>query len=217
MANQERLRDRGTRIANEQLRRLGREAKDARIRVGKSQRSVAASVWVDGSWVSRFERGEAEGISVDTVSRILAVLGLDLSLRAFPSEDKVRDEAHASLIGRLVDHLPASIGCALEVPFPSLGDKRAWDMRLRIGPSAWGVEAETHVRDFQATCRNVHLKQRDGMVDGVILLIAESRHHRTLLRDHAAVIRAAFPVDGRDALAALKEGRPPQGDAVIIL
>ncbi len=217
MANKERPRDRGTRIAAEQLLRLAREARDARTQLGTSQRSVAETVRIDRSWVSRFERGKSEGISVDTVARILAVLGLDLSLRAYPSDQEVRDEAHAALLAVFGALLPEVVERGLEVPFPMPGDRRAWDMRLRIGAEAWGVEAETHVHDIQATIRKINLKARDGHVDGVILLVSNSRHHRALLRQHASLLRIELPVDSRVAMECLAEGRFPPGNAVISL
>jgi transcriptional regulator with XRE-family HTH domain len=217
MANLERPRDRGTRIAGEQLFRLAREARDARMQSGRSQRQVAESARVHPSWVSRFERGRAQGIAVDTAARILAVVGLDLSLRAYPSDEEVRDAAHARLIARFLEHIPQAVGRALEVPFPMPGDRRAWDLRLRVEAEAWGVEAETHVRDFQANLRKLKLKVRDGEVDGMILLLADSRHHRAVLREHAALIRAEFPVDGRVALERLAAGRSPGGNAVVVI
>lgn len=217
MANQERPRDRGTRIAGEQLFRLAREARDARIQSGRSQRTVAEAVRIHASWVSRFERGQASGISVDTAARILAVVGLDLSLRAYPSDEEIRDEAHAKLIARFLALIPEVVGRALEVPFPMPGDKRGWDLRLRVEPEAWGVEAETHVRDFQASVRKLNIKARDGEVDGTILLLADSRHHRALVRRHASLIRSQFPVDGRIALERLAGGRSPAGNALILL
>jgi transcriptional regulator with XRE-family HTH domain len=217
MANRERARDRGTRIAAKQLHRLANEARDARIRAGLTQRSVAASVWMDRSWVSRFERGRAAGISVDAVSRMLAVVGLDLTLPAYPSDQEVRDEGHARLIGRLVQILPVGIVPALEVPFPMPGDTRAWDLRLRVGARAWGVEAETHLHDLQATLRKLHLKARDGRVDGVVLLLGDTGHHRSIVRSHASLMRTEFPVQGQVALAELQEGRLPHGNAVILL
>ncbi len=187
------------------------------MQAGKSQRMVAETARVHTSWVSRFERGRAQGIAVDTAARILAVVGLDLSLRAYPSDEEVRDAAQAKLIARFLELVPDAVGRALEVPFPMPGDRRAWDLRLRVGSEAWGVEAETHVRDFQANLRKLKLKARDGEVDGVILLLADSRHHRAVMREHGALIRAEFPVDGRVALERLTAGRSPGGNAVVLL
>lgn len=90
MANQERPRDRGTRVAREQLFKPAHEVRDARIQSGRSQRGVAETAQVDSSWVSHVERAKADGVSVDTMARILAGWGLDLSVRAYPSDEDVR-------------------------------------------------------------------------------------------------------------------------------
>jgi transcriptional regulator with XRE-family HTH domain len=217
MANLERPRDRGTRIATEQLFRMAQEARNARTQLGMSQREVADSVRIDPSWVSRLERGKASNVSVATMARIFAVLHLKVSLRAYPDDEEVRDEAHARLLGRFLEQLPDSVGTALEVPFPMPGDRRAWDLRLRVPGEAWGVEAESHLRDLQATLRKAKLKVRDGEVDGLILLLSDTRHHRALLEEHAPLLRAEFPVDGRVCLERLAAGVSPGGNAVVIL
>jgi len=100
---------------------------------------------------------------------------------------------------------------------PATGDLRAWDAMLRIGPERWGVEAETRIGDLQARLRSLQLKRRDGGVDGVILLLADTRHHRSLIREHRVLMEGVCPVDGREALEAFAAGRPPRGDALILL
>ena len=79
------------------------------------------------------------------------------------------------------------------------------------------VDAETHVGDLQAVQRRVALKQRDGRVDCVILLLADTHHHRDLLAMAGAGLRAQFPVPHRLALRALREGRSPGGNALVLL
>jgi hypothetical protein len=49
----------------------------------------------------------------------------------------------------------------------------------------------------------------------VILLVADSRHNRHVLRLAAKDFAEAFPISSRDALAALREGRPPPGSAIV--
>ena len=45
---------------------------------------------------------------------------------------------------------------------------------------------------------------------GVILLLANSRHHRDLIPEHRVLIEGVCPVDGREALEVLAAGRPPR-------
>jgi hypothetical protein len=63
----------------------------------------------------------------------------------------------------------------------------------------------------------VNLKQRDGELDHVILLIADTRANRAALLAAATELADAFPVPARDALKALAAGRAPGGNALIIL
>ena len=65
--------------------------------------------------------------------------------------------------------------------------------------------------------RRLGAKQRDGGVDHVILLLADTRHNRTFLRSVGEGFHAAFPVDGRAALRHLEEPTDPGGNAIILL
>jgi hypothetical protein len=51
----------------------------------------------------------------------------------------------------------------------------------------------------------------------VILLVADTRHNRSVLRLASAEFRASFPVRGAVALAALDQRRIPDGSAVVLL
>ncbi len=217
MANRERPRDRGSRIGRRELAKLGREARDARIQAGLSQRAVADSIGVHRSWVGSFEQGKAPGIAFQLVALILAVVGLDLSAKAYPGSDALRDQGQANVIGRFLAILHDSVVRALEVPFPMPRDARAWDVRLRIGTTVWGVEAETHVGDLQATLRRLSLKRRDGSVDGLLLLLLDSRHHRRLVREYGPLLAGTFPGDARETLTLLRMGLPPKADTIVLL
>ncbi|HET7702235.1 MAG TPA: hypothetical protein VFK35_02470 [Candidatus Limnocylindrales bacterium] len=98
-----------------------------------------------------------------------------------------------------------------------MGDRRAWD--LVIDGPGWSipVEAETRLRDVQALQRKVALKCRDGGFDRVLLLVADTRHNRRVLRLASAGFAASHPVRGRDALAALQAGNLPEGSAIVLL
>ena len=51
----------------------------------------------------------------------------------------------------------------------------------------------------------------------VMLLLAESRHHRRVLDEIGEQIGATFPVPARRALRALRDGRSPGGNSIIVL
>jgi hypothetical protein len=79
------------------------------------------------------------------------------------------------------------------------------------------VEAETRVHDAQAQQRRLVLKQRDGGVDHVILLLADTRHNRMVLRGAGSVLTEAFPMPARDLLASLAAGTNPGASGIVVL
>jgi hypothetical protein len=149
--------------------------------------------------------------------RLLAVVGLELSARACPAGSPIRDAAHTALLGRFRSRLHRSLAWRTEVPLPLPADPRAWDAVV-AGPS-WrlGVEAETRPRDAQALIRRISLKDRDGGVDAVLLVRADTRHDRAFVRAARDDLPARSPADGRRMLEMISVGLQPEGDALIPL
>jgi transcriptional regulator with XRE-family HTH domain len=196
---------------------LGRELREARLNRGLSQAVAGRAIDVSASTWSRFERGAATGVSVVDLARALAVVGLDLGVRAYPGGQPVRDHAHLALLARLRRSLGPGARWHTEVPLPLPGDHRAWDALIVIERVRIGVEAETRVRDLQELERRLALKHRDGAVDHVILLLAATRHNRLLVREQGERLLASFPVAGRAALERLAMPADPGGSAIILL
>ena len=144
------------------------------------------------------------------------MVGLDLSIRAFPAGDAIRDAGHARLLDRFRRELHPALRWSTEVPFPSPGDLRAWD--AVTGRESWrvGVEAETVVSDTQALDRKLALKRRDGLVDHVILLVADTPRNRRALAAAPSAF-ADLPLGTREILAALRAGSEPAGSGVVLL
>jgi hypothetical protein len=172
---------------------------------------------VDRSWVSRIERGGVADLGLVATSELLAAVGLELAVRAYPGGGPLRDAAHGALLSRLRHRLHPSLSWATEVPLPIPGDLRAWD--ALVGGPGWrcGIEGETHPRDLQALERLLALKLRDGGVDWLVLVLLDSRHNRALVREHAELLKARFPQPGRRALELLGAGVAPGGNALILL
>ncbi len=84
---------------------------------------------------------------------------------------------------------------------------------------AWryGVEAELNPLDGQALLRRLALKVRDGNVDGVILLLPETRQSRAFRHEFQTFLAGEFPISARVALMRLAAGREPGGNALIVL
>lgn len=209
--------ERGRTRGHETLRLVARELRFARLDRGLTQEALADALGIDRSTVSRIERGRVEDLSIVAATQLLAAVGLELSIRAYPAGPPLRDAAHANLLRRFRARLHRSLGWATEVPLPIPGDLRAWD--ALVSGQGWrcGVEAETGPRDGQALERRIALKQRDGGVDYVVLLLLEGRRNRTFVREYADVLQARFPVPGRRALELLGAGVAPGGNAVILL
>lgn len=212
----ERGRERGRRLDGE----IRGEIRDGRMDRSISQRALGRRVGMSASEVSRIERGLVP-LDVVTASTLLSGVGKELSVRAYPAGPPVRDAGHTALLGRLRSALVPGLELRTEVPLPIPGDQRAWDAMIVCGgcrpPWRMPVEAESRPRDWQALDRRIALKMRDGAVEAVLLVLADTRHNRLFVRLHAEAIAATFPVAGRDAMAALADGRHPGGSALVLL
>jgi transcriptional regulator with XRE-family HTH domain len=218
MGTRERPADRGKQRGREITLALGREVRAARRGLGLSLREVARAVDLSAAEVSRIERGLVAGVSVTTFATLLAVVGLELSGRAFAGGQPIRDAGHARLLIRFRGKLDDRLIWRTEVPFPQPGDKRAWDATITNAAKTWrhGVEAETRPSDGQALTRRLTLKQRDGGMDGVLLILPDTRHSRAFRAEFGSLLRAEFPVPGADALRRLAAGQDPGGSALIV-
>jgi transcriptional regulator with XRE-family HTH domain len=193
MATRERLRDRGTRRAGATLRALGEELRHARLALGLRQVDVARAAGISPSWISRIELGQARDVGYRPLCVVFAIVGLDLSTRAYAGGDALRDDGHHGLLGRTHRALPAEAPWDEEVLLPGPGEQRAWDARTRLWGRAVGIEAEMRPTDLQAMQRRLRLKKRDGGVDRMIVALADTRGNRDFLRAAGDSLRAMFP------------------------
>ncbi|CAN5639991.1 hypothetical protein BH23CHL8_BH23CHL8_24860 [soil metagenome] len=196
---------------------LGAEPREARLGRGLSQTAAARAIGVSAPTWSRIERGAAPGVALAHLLRAMAVVGLDLSTRAYPGGAPLRDVAHQELLRKLQVRIGPGARWQTEVPLPAPGDRRAWDAFLAIQRVRIGVEGETRVRDGQELERRLALKRRDGAVDHVILLLSDTRHNRRFLRAFGDGLRTSFPLDARSALSRLAVPEDPRASAIILL
>jgi transcriptional regulator with XRE-family HTH domain len=196
---------------------MAEEARLARIGAGLSQRFVARAIGVSHSAVGRFERGQLERPSLEFLATYCAVVGLDLSLKAYPGGDPLRDRPSLVLLGRFRTELHPSLGWRTEVPLALPRDPRAWDAEIRGAGWRAFVEAETRLSDAQALARRLALKIRDGGADCLILVLNETRRTRLVLGGARESLRPLLPFDTRDILGALRAGRQPPGSGIVVL
>lgn len=217
MSSRERAIENGTARGHALTATVLEELRNARLDRGLGGGDVARAVGLSPAQYSRIERGRAESLSKEQASRLLAAVGLELSVRTYPRSEPIRDAAHAALLGRFRARLHGALRFRTEVPFPSPGDRRAWDAVVQ-GPG-WrlGVEAETRPRDRQGLERRLALKLRDGDVTNIVLLLLDSRHNRDFMRAHGDIFEERFSVTGPAALKQLGAGLEPAGNSIVML
>jgi hypothetical protein len=166
--------------------------------------------------IIRLERGDPTMMTIDLVARVAPIVGLEVATSLHPNGDPVRDRAHLGLIARMRQRLPTTAKWQTEVPMPITGDLRSGDAVLGCTSGDVLIEAETHLTDFQALERKIGAKARDLGAVRVVLLVADTRHNRQVIRDHPELVER-FPIGTRACLAALRDGRDPGGDCLVIL
>lgn len=196
---------------------IGGEIRSARVNHNLTLAEVAHAVGVSPSTGSRLERGVLEHVDVMLLARMCAAVGLELSVKAYQGGQPIRDAAQLGLLRDFRTLLHPSLEWATEVPLPISGDPRAWDGFIRTGNWRYGVEAETAPHDGQATMRRLTLKQRDGQVDGVLLVLRDTHRSRAFVHEIVDVAGSSFPVAGPRALELLGVGADPGGSAIIVL
>ncbi len=192
------------------------EVREARIRRGLSLAEVGAALGWSKSKVWRVEHGDPCTTVID-LGRVCAVVGLDPSVRVYPSDEGIRDAGQIALLQRLRTRLHPSWSWSTEVPVGQDRDRRAWDAVIRRERVRIGVEAESRLRDAQALSRRLALKHRDGYVDHVVLLLAETRANTAGLAGAREYLRVLLPLDTRQVMGALVAGRDPGASGIVVL
>src|SRR5947208_8965423 len=216
MATRQRPADRGELRGRDLLIDLSRELRRARLDRGLSLRGVADAAGTSAPTVYRIERGLSPNVFV-MLARLLAIVGLELGAKAFPGGQPIRDARHVELLGRLRARLHGSLRWATEVPLPIPGDQRAWDAMISGPRWHYGVEAETAPTNSQTLARRIQLKQRDGKVNGVLLLLPRGASSRRFVRAAGVSFVEAYPVPARRCLERLHVGADPGGNSLMVL
>jgi transcriptional regulator with XRE-family HTH domain len=218
MGTRQRAGDLGAADARHHLVAAGREIRDARLTLGMSLEAASRRAGMSPSQLGRIERAVIRRPTYDQVCRAARAVGLETSLRLFPSGAPVRDRGQLPLLGRFEAVLAAPLVLRREVGLRRLGDQRAWDGRIGGGERTASVEGESRLYDVQATARRVDLKQRDDPDAGVVILVvARSAHNQRVLAEHREALRQQFPLDGAAIARELRHGRVPRASGIIVL
>jgi hypothetical protein len=172
---------------------------------------------MDYGQFARIERHDLADIRLSHLCLVCAAVGLEFVGRPYPAGDPVRDAAQLSLIGRIRAELPPSTPWRTEVGLPIVGDLRAVDAQALVERTWIGFEAETRIRDVQATERKIMLKKRDAGLARMILVAADTKSNRAVLHAYREILRTSFPLDTREVLGALRAGRVPPGDGIVVI
>lgn len=190
---------------------------ETRRQAGMSQQTLARLLGWSQPEVSRFERlAKPANVTFVRAAEMAAVLGMELGAALYAAGLPLRDKGHQMLIGRFRALLNVAWKVAAEVPLPGVGDPRAWDLVLRVAGCVVGVECETRIRDVQALARRVHRRQRDGGVDVIVLVLAETAYNRRVLPDLLTALGPEFATPARQLLSALRTGQALPGSGVVL-
>jgi len=196
---------------------LGTELREARLGRGLRLVDVAGAVSTSASHISRIERGLTGDLSLLHLAGHGTVVGLRLHARFYPAGGGLRDAAQLDLLRRLRARIGDRWSWQLEAPLNIAGDLRAFDALLTNGETKVAIEAITRLRDAQAQLRAAALKQRDGHVARLVMVIRATNYNRAALTSAADVLATTFPLGTRATLAALQVGADPGDNGIVLL
>jgi transcriptional regulator with XRE-family HTH domain len=210
--------DRGRRRGREIVRQVVAELVGERRAAGVSQDRIAAQLGTSQSEISRLERlVTPDAVSAVDLCAYGALLGFDLVARLYRNSDEPVDAGHQKLIARFTAQLHPSWRVGREIPLPHVGDRRSWDLLLRLADHIVGIEAETRVRDVQRLVRRLRERQRDGGAHRIVLALADTAANRRVVPELIEALGPEFQTSARDLLGALRRGVPLSGSDVVVL
>lgn len=221
MATREHRRDRGQRRGRLLLTRSVAELRNARLAAGLSLDQLAREVAWSATAVGRFDSGKREDVGIVELSEIASMLGYEVSVGLHPIGDPVRDKGQLACGRRFNALLSDRWRVTDETLLPGAGEQRAWDKLLRLVDARprhlVGVDIESRVWDVPAILRRTRGRERDGQVDRILLVLADTAHNRRIADELRNALGPAYAAGPRHLLSALREGRPLQGCGVVLI
>jgi hypothetical protein len=171
--------------------------------------------------VTRLEAGAIDDLGLVRLSEIASVLGYEVSVGLHPVGDPVRDKGQLACGRRFNALLSDQWRVTDETLLPGAGEQRAWDKLLRLIDATprclVGVDIESRVWDVQAIVRRTRLRERDGQVDHILIVLADTAHNRRIADELRSSLGAVYATSPRLILAALRQGRPLTGSGVVLV
>lgn len=216
MPSRQQLRSLGIQQANVVVRAIGREIRALRMAANISQAQLSAAAGISRTYLCRLELGQVSRVDLRVACILFAILGQRLTVKGWPVAEPMRDAGQLKLLDRFDARVPPIWHRTRESVMPIHGDLRAWDERLD-GPASIGVEAETRPNDLQAVERSMSAKKRDSRVRRMALLMSATERNHAIVRMHLPALRQTFPLDTRAFMSAVRDGRDPGADGLVLL
>ena len=203
------------RATTRHLRELADEFRERRLSLGLSQARASSAAAISRNHYAQLEAGRLPDVGLAVINRVAVVLGLDLSVRAYPGGLPIRDAAHSGRLAAFAGWIRAPLTCRVEVPLPITAgrwDRRAWDAMLYGHGERTAIELEMRLRDVQAARRRHDLKRRDDPTEQFLLLVADTRHNRRVLAEYEDMFNDLPRLRPSGVRAVVNAGRhPPTG------
>jgi transcriptional regulator with XRE-family HTH domain len=199
--------------------RVRRELRLARLSLGKSQALAARQAGIDPATWNRIEKDRLQQVDFRMVGRMAAVVGLDFTVGMYPSPPRLHDGPQLELLADTQFLCGPDWDWRSEVMVGLPPDQRAWDLGGTHRVTRFGVriDAESVFADCQAVMRRIEGKRLADGDPRIVLAIRDSRGNRRAVDEAGAILRSAFPIDGRTGLAALREGADPGGNVLLMV
>lgn len=197
------------------------ELRQTRVRAGVSQEQLASDLGISQGAYSRIETGRLGDVGVIAISQIASVLGYEVSVGLHPIGDPVRDKGQLACGRRFGALLSDRWRVTDETLLPGAGEQRAWDKLLRLTDAApryqVGADIESRVWDIQAIVRRTRARERDGQVDHILIVLADSAHNRRIADELRRALGADYATGSRRIMAALRKGERLSGSGVVLV
>jgi transcriptional regulator with XRE-family HTH domain len=206
---------------SEQLARLGRQVREARLRRRWTQARLGGTARVSRMLVSRIERGLGGSSTVDSVQRISVALGIPMRLEL--GRDPVEDTADAGHLAmqELVLRIGRATGCigSFELPTRPAEPWRSIDVVLACPQRRTMILCEcwNTIGDIGAAARATSRKaaELDALAAsrfgpnasvGTVWIIRATARNRALVARYPEVFASRFPGSSRGWVDALTGG-----------
>ncbi|MEP6639559.1 MAG: helix-turn-helix domain-containing protein [Chloroflexota bacterium] len=208
--------------------RFGSVVRAVRLKRRWRQSDLAARAGVSPATISRVERGHVDSLSLRTIRRIAAGLDVRVELLArwrAGDLDRLINAKHSALhegVARMFrDELPDWV-LEPEVSFAIYGERGVIDI-LAWHPGRRAIlviELKTDIVDVNDLVGGVDRKRRlasriarsrgwDPVSVSVWVIVAAGRTNRARLAAHSAMLRAAYPTDGRGIRHWIRDPKTP--------